>query len=179
MTNPQQSLADRLEKARDAVLSTDVKTIEKWRANRTEFLHLCLENATAILTALRASTSAREEIPKSSPLPWRFVPDKYPEYGSIMSANGKSVFEHVRRDHAEPIINAINSRTAVPASLIEEHARVAEGVLFSDGPYRCEVADAKTGQIAKDWHPDSNYGHGRSDAAKAIRATGGGNDKSL
>jgi hypothetical protein len=66
-------------------------------------------------------------------------------------------------------------RAVAPASLIKEHARVAEGVDTSNPDYfngksRCEAADAGN-QDAGSWTLDSAYGRGRSDAAKAIRAT--------
>jgi hypothetical protein len=61
VTMLQQDLADRLEKARDAALLKSTKTIEKWKEDRRDFLHLCLENSPAILAALRALTDARED----------------------------------------------------------------------------------------------------------------------
>lgn len=56
----------------------------------------------------------------ASPTPWWFKPDRDSDYGSIMATHGehgRSVFEHVRRDHAEPIIRAMNAHEALVDAL--------------------------------------------------------------
>jgi hypothetical protein len=170
MSDPQQHLANRLEKLIATDNREDARTIGD----------IVCANASAILAALRESSSAlaigglslsfhhksEEIIPSDLWLNFKARDGKSVSYSvaALAERSGHVIGAALRAWAGDRIADHESKADIAPtANLIEEHARVAEGVIIVDG-YRCDP-DGVT------WDPDSAYGHGRSDAAKAILAT--------